>query len=93
MTDLPETHIFVTSLVSSKTLEPRVQIELGDIKTQLSASKAHEIALMILTASEAAVSDAFLVKFMVDKTGAPVDGAMGIILNDFREFRDQQNKE
>lgn len=86
------THIFVTSLVSSKTLEPRVQIEIGECKTQCSAEKAREIALMILEASEAATSDAFLIRFLMEKIGAPLDGAMGVLLQEFRAFRDEQQK-
>jgi hypothetical protein len=42
MSDL---HIFVTGLVASKTLDPAVQIELGEVKTQVSAEKAREIAV------------------------------------------------
>lgn len=85
-------HFFVTSLVSNKTLLPRVQIELDTVKTQVSAEKAREIALMILEASESASSDAFLVKFLCDKTGAPPDNATGIILQEFREFRDTERE-
>lgn len=36
---------FVTGLVASKTLEPAVQIELNDVKTQVGCDKAREIAL------------------------------------------------
>lgn len=85
-------HVFVTGLVSSKTLQPHVQIEIGDCKTQCSAEKAREIALMMLEASEAAMSDAFLIRFFVEKTGAQVDGAMGVVLQDFRAFRDEQRR-
>ena len=85
-------HVFVTGLVASKTLGPAVQIEIGECKTQCSAEKAREIAMLILAASEAATSDAFLVRFLIDKTGAPVDSAIGAILQDFRAFRDEQER-
>lgn len=45
--------LFVCGLVSGRTLDPAVQIELGDVKTQVSAEKAREIGLMLIEAAEA----------------------------------------
>lgn len=88
--DRPEQRFFVSSLVSGRTREPQVVIELDDVKTQVSAVKAREIALMILEASEAAMSDAMLVYFLVEKTGAPLDATTGAVLQEFREFRERE---
>lgn len=87
-----DVRIYVMGFIAAKTLAPAVEIQVGEIKTQVSAEKAREIGLMILTASEAAMSDAFLIKFFLEKTGAPLDKTMGIVLQDFRAFRDEQRR-
>lgn len=82
----------VNGFVASTTLEPAVDLAYGKIHMQCSAEKARELALMILECSESAMSDAFLVKFLVDKTGAPVDSSLGVIMQEFRTFRDEQRR-
>lgn len=84
-------HVFITGLVSQQTKGPRVQIEIGDCKTQCTAEKAREIALMILEASEAAMSDAFLVNFLMEKTKVPYDAAI-TVMAEFREYRDEERR-
>lgn len=81
--------IFVNGIVSVATLMPQVMIEIGEIKTQVSADKATQVALLILDAAASATTDAFLVKFIMDKTGCPADHAVGLMLGEFRAFRDK----
>lgn len=81
-------YVYITSLVSQRDGTPRVQIEIGNAKMQVDVAKALEIAGLITDASEAAMSDAFLVNFLKEKVEVPLELAAQILV-DFREYRDK----
>lgn len=78
--------ITASSLVSSRTKEGRVEFQLNGELVQLDLEKAREVVSMLQGAIEAAVSDALILKFLVEKVGLGEDAA-GAALIDFREMR------
>lgn len=81
--------IRLEGIVSSRTGAPKVTIRWGLQLAQLSPAEARERALAVLECADAAESDAFLVTFLKEKINLPPD-KYGVILNEFREYREQQ---
>jgi hypothetical protein len=97
--DRPEAGtINVSSGYGMNTQQPFVTIALASpIETanpavQLASSQAREIALQILEAAEAAEQDGFIVTFVTEAIGAPVEEA-GKLLHLYREHRAAQRGE
>lgn len=63
-----------------------VEFTLNEQRTQMEPKKAREIALMLLEASEAAMSDEIFVALLTDKLGIDPERA-GMVLLDLREIR------
>ncbi len=80
--------IWVDSMISHRTQEPIVNLSWGDRNLQLSIAQARDLAMNVLEASEAAQSDAVMLRF-VDHIGGDSlnEGQKGKILHDFRRFR------
>lgn len=78
--------IDVASLVSGRNREPYVTITWGERKAQLTPAEARRHAQIILEAADAAVSDAFLVSWLVERVQAS-DEIMGGLLSEFRAYR------
>jgi len=79
--------IFIQSLVSHRTQKPRVDIQVGEIHTQMSAEAAMNVAKQMIQAATGAIADAFIFNFMREKVG--LDDPRGIqVIQDFRAYRD-----
>ncbi len=80
------TNITVSTLLSSKTQEGRIDFTLNGELTQMDLPKAREVVGMLQGAIEAAISDELLFKFLTSKIGLePAHAAAALI--DFREMR------
>ena len=80
------TDITVSTLLSSRTKEGRIDFTLNGELTQMDLDKAREVVGMLQGAIEAAISDELLYRFLTEKIGmepAPASAA----LVDFRELR------
>lgn len=78
--------IEVGSIYGHRTQEGLVELTLNGERTQMDVRKAREVVGMFHEAIEAAISDAVLVRFLVDKVGLPVEAAAAALF-DFREIR------
>ena len=83
---------WVMSGYGANTRQPYVEIESPELKTQMSPQDARQLAMNILSASEAALSDAFLVTFILEKIEGELHEAAGL-LNEFREWRESNVNE
>ena len=85
--------IFVESLCSSKTREPRLNVFFREESppVQLSPSEARELALNILQGAEASEQDAFMVHW-AEECGAEPKEAPALLVA-FREWRKTYRKE
>ncbi len=77
----------VSSGYGSNTRKPYVEVEAPDLKVQMSPGDARNLALNLLQASESALSDAFLVTFVMEQIQGELNEAAGL-LQEFREWRD-----
>ena len=75
--------------VGGETLEPFVLLQWEDRAFQLSPEHAREHALKILDASEAAVHDAFLVRWVLEVVGSDRERAFALI-QDLRAWRQRR---
>jgi hypothetical protein len=82
----PGAHITVTSLLSSRTKEGRVELQLNGELTQMDLDKAREVVGILQTAIEAAVSDQMVHAFLTQRGGLS-DEQASMALLDFRELR------
>ena len=81
-----ETDITVSTLLSSRTKEGRIDFTLNGELTQMDLNKAREVVGMLQSAIEAAVSDELVFKFLTTRIGmAPEQAAAALV--DFRELR------
>lgn len=80
------TDITVSTLLSSRTKEGRIDFTLNGELTQMDLDKAREVVGMLQGAIEAAVSDELMYRFLTEKVGLEPDRA-GAALIDFREMR------
>ncbi len=86
---MASSNVHVGSLVSHRTGEPRVQMEFGEAKLQMSPAEARDLALNLLSSAEAASADSFLVTFAKEKIGVGEAQAAGLI-TEFRRWRETQ---
>jgi hypothetical protein len=80
--------ILVSSMVSAQTKEPLVVLRWFTHYAQLGERAARELAFNILSAVEAAKSDAFIIAFAAERIGLP-DERAALLLDDFRAFREK----
>jgi hypothetical protein len=80
----------VSSGYGYKEREPYIEIHFMGRKTQMSPEAARDIAFVLLRAAEAAYGDAFLVEFAHEAVGMEV-GEAAVLLNQFREWREQKH--
>jgi len=76
----------VSTIISSRTKEPMINVYIDGNRMQLELPKAREIRGLIDGAIEAAVSDALILRFLMEKVGLSEQQA-GAALLDFRELR------
>ncbi len=80
------TDITVSTLLSSRTKEGRIDFTMNGELTQMDLDKAREIVGILQGAIEAAISDELVYKFLTTKIGLSDDKASMVLL-DFRELR------
>ena len=85
--------ILCSSGYGANTRRPFVQIESEDLDRplQLSPEEAQDLALNLLQAAEAALTDGFLVEYATKIIGVDRSAAAGWLV-EYREFRDQRRK-
>lgn len=66
---------------------PHVILSVNETRTQMAPAKAREIALFLLEAAEAAVSDAVVMTLLREKVGITDQKRLAMILLDVREIR------
>lgn len=86
--------ILITSLVSNKTQEPRIDITLPSNRIQLSAEEALNVAKQLIECVSGSYADSFLWNFLQEKVfkesnPAETQQKLTMILIAFREFRDK----
>ncbi|MDP3717116.1 MAG: hypothetical protein Q8T13_05020 [Acidobacteriota bacterium] len=82
----PGAAITVSSLVSRRDGQGKVDFQLNGEMTQMDLDKAREVVGMLQGAIEAAVSDQLIVQFLTEKIGLDTDRANAALI-DFREMR------
>ncbi len=80
------TDITVSTLLSSRTKEGRIDFTLNGELTQMDLDKAREVVGMLQGAIEAAVSDQLVYAFLTSKIGLSNEQASAALI-DFRELR------
>lgn len=83
------TTIWVEPIVSQRTKGGLVNVRWGHLSAQMTVEEARTHAHGILQAAESAETDAFLCEFMENFLGA-TKPQMGVILSDFRAFRERK---
>lgn len=89
--DSPERIGFsVSSGYGRDSQKPFINITVGakDFHTQMSPVEAIELAHNLLAAAEAAITDAFMIRFLRERVGVDMPQVAGL-LNEFREFREE----
>ena len=80
--------IIVTTLYGRDNAIPMVQIELPDGKAQLTIEQAEDLARNIVHASEASLTDAFLIEFLRGPVLELEDAQVWGLIRAFREWRE-----
>lgn len=80
------TDITVSTLLSSRTKQGRIDFTLNGELTQMDLDKAREVVGMLQGAIEAAISDELMYRFLTEKIGLEPERA-GAAVIDFRELR------
>ena len=78
--------ITVSTLLSSRTKEGRIDFTLNGELTQMDLDKAREVVSMLQSAIEAAISDEVVYRFLTEKVGMEPERASAALI-DFRELR------
>jgi hypothetical protein len=84
--------IMIRSLISHRTQKPRIDIQLGDIHTQMDADSAMDVAKNIIECCEGAYADAFIFHFLTESLKQSPETA-GSIIVEFREYREKLAEE
>jgi hypothetical protein len=80
--------VMITSLVSHRNQRPRVDIQVGEVHTQMDAEHAVDVGRNMIEVAMGAYADAFLTNFIQDKLGQELNVAAQILV-DFREYREK----
>lgn len=80
------TDITVSTLLSARTKEGRIDFTMNGELTQMDLDKAREVVGMLQHAIEAAISDELLYRFLTEKVGMEPEKASYALI-DFRELR------
>lgn len=83
--------ILMQSIVST-TGQASVQLKWGDMSGQLTVEAARDHAMHVLECAEAAIHDAAMVRWLVEKTEMPLENAYEI-LYELRKFRGDSTRE
>jgi hypothetical protein len=80
----------ISTLVSMRTGEGRVQFEMGETRVQMSIVEARVHAVVVIEAAMAAQTDELLVRFLQEKVGLSREAALAA-LRDFRAMREEKS--
>jgi hypothetical protein len=80
------TDITVSTLLSSRTKQGRIDFTMNGELAQMDLDKAREVVGMLQGAIEAAISDQLIYRFLTEKVGMESDRASAALI-DFRELR------
>jgi len=83
--------ILMQSIVTT-TGKPSVQLRWGDMGGQLTPEEARNHALAVLECAEAAIHDAAMVRWLVEKSEVPLEGAYQALF-ELRRFRGDSTRE
>lgn len=78
--------IMISSLVSHRTQKPRVDIQIGELHTQMSVDAAIDVARNLFEVCAGAYADGFIFNYLTEKLDQPKENAAAII-EDFRGYR------
>lgn len=81
--------ILVTSLVSSSTKLPRIELQVPNGRAQLSHLEAIDLAMNILQCVNGAQADAFIFDWVKKRIPGAGDNEAANLMKDFRDFRDE----
>lgn len=84
--------VMVRSLISHRTQKPRIDIQVGDVHTQMDADSALDVAKNLIEVCEGSYADAFIFHFVTEKLNQDQNVAAAII-SDFRDYREALAKE
>lgn len=77
--------VIVTSLYGTSG-KPGINLQVGEVRLQMDVKSAQKVGLDVLAATEAAISDASVMKLLVEKLGVDEARASRVLL-DLREIR------
>ena len=83
--------IWVTSIVSSRTLEGMVNLQWDGKACQLSVQEARQLGMQLLKCAEAAEGDAGIFHILTKQAGVE-EGIAYQVLQDLRKYRDAREK-
>lgn len=81
--DIP---IWVRSMYGAETRQPYVDLQVGNVHTQLPIPQARMVAAWINESAEAATQDAFLIEWMQSALDLDIRQAAAFLM-EFREWR------
>ena len=79
--------VMIRSLISHRDQKPRIDIQVGELHTQMDADAAMDVAKNIIECAAGAYADAFIFHFLTEKLGQPPETGAAII-QEFREYRE-----
>jgi hypothetical protein len=84
--------IMVSSLISHRNQKPRIDIQVGEIHTQMPVDAAMQFAIHVIRCCSGSFADGFIFHFMKERVG--LDDARGAqIIEDFRAYRQELEEE
>jgi len=91
MSKQTDDHIWVETMVASRTGEPLVVLRWFDHSGELTPAEARTFALRVLAGADAAESDAFIFEFFGTMPGATMQDKAEC-LNEFRKWREEREQ-
>jgi hypothetical protein len=84
--------IMIRSLISHRNQQPRVDIQVGEVHTQMDAAATMDVAKNIIECATGAFADSFIFNFMREKIRVD-EGAGVMIIEEFRDYREKLQHE
>lgn len=80
--------IMIRSLISHRTEKPRIDIQVGEIHTQMDADAAMDVAKNLIECCQGAYADAFIFHFLTEQLHQEKSLAAALI-EQFRDYREK----
>lgn len=80
--------IFIQSLISHRNQTPRVDMQVGEIHTQMPMHAAVQVARQLFETAAMSLADSFIFNFMKEKVDLDDNRAIQMI-QDFRTYREE----